>query len=92
MADEAPVVFKAIEAGTSEKRTATVLMYMRTVARRRGQTVYLPPATGHELSPAWSRRCARDHSLGIAADPGAFRGGGQISMTSRSLPTITSPA
>ena len=41
LADEAAVVFKAIEAGTPQKRTATVLMYMRTAAGPR-RTVYLP--------------------------------------------------
>ena len=42
LADEAPVTFKAIEAGTPTKRTATVLIYMKTSEGSR-RIVY-PPA------------------------------------------------
>jgi len=41
LADEAPVTFRAMEAGTPPKRTATVLMYMKTAQGPR-RTVHLP--------------------------------------------------
>jgi serine/threonine-protein kinase RsbW len=41
LADEAPVTFKAIEGGAPEKRTATVLMYIKASEGPR-RTVYLP--------------------------------------------------
>jgi len=41
LADEAPVVFKQIEHGAPTKRTATVLIYMKTAEAPR-RTVYLP--------------------------------------------------
>ena len=54
LADEAPVTFKAIDAGTPQKRTATVLMYMKTAPGPR-RTVFLPPRHRNIIEQIYER-------------------------------------
>ena len=62
LADEAPVTFKAIDAGTPQKRTATVLIYMKTAPGPR-RTVFLPPRHRDIIERIYGR-------LGLARDVG----------------------